>query len=148
VRKGGRRECMRTLLFWSVPGHCGIGGDAAARRAALGGGDAGRAVRRSLVCVRSDGVGALVDGVLAERRQAAHRRGVGEFGGDGAGALAGGRYRGPACDMGALSEPPSLSSRSSSSSFGPALLGATGRDGRSRPGARGDGHDISDLHCD
>ena len=66
VRGEGRRECRRTLLLRSVPDHCGIGGDAAARRAAVGGGDAGRAVRRSLVCVRSDGVGALVDGVLAE----------------------------------------------------------------------------------
>jgi hypothetical protein len=46
--------------------------------------------------VRSDGVGALDDGVLAERRQAAHRRGVGELGGDGASALAGSRNRGPA----------------------------------------------------
>ena len=35
----------------------------------------------------------------------------------------------------------------SSPSFGPALLGTTGRDGRSRPGARGDGDDVFYLLC-
>ena len=47
--------------------------------------------------------------------------------------------------MGALSEHPTLFLLSS---FGPALLATTGRDDRSRPGARGDGHDDVDLPGD
>jgi len=75
---------------------------------------------------------------LAERRQAAHRRGMGELGGDGAGAdgasaLAGSRHSGPACGMGkngrrgpsaspfsALPIPASASSLHSSAACAPA----------------------------